>query len=129
MAVPRRISEEEELKPYQVELLKLQRYLEDENRRMHDSFNAVQQRAEAAEAALEPFANRAEVVAPVRIQPPVERWEAVNDGCTLRGRWAEDGSPYDIRLPHQLIPALQALQELAGACKQARAALAGREGK
>ncbi len=34
MAVPRRISEEEQLKPFQVELLKLQRYLEDENRRM-----------------------------------------------------------------------------------------------
>ncbi len=34
MAVPRRVLEEEELKPYQVELLKLQRYLEEENRRM-----------------------------------------------------------------------------------------------
>lgn len=34
MAVPRSVREEEELKPYQVELLKLQRYLEDENRRM-----------------------------------------------------------------------------------------------
>lgn len=34
MAVPRRVLEEEELKPYQVELLKLQRYLEAENRRM-----------------------------------------------------------------------------------------------
>lgn len=32
--VPRRVLEEEELKPYQVELLKLQRYLEAENRRM-----------------------------------------------------------------------------------------------
>ena len=31
--VPRSIREEE-LKPYQVELLKLQRYLEEENRRM-----------------------------------------------------------------------------------------------
>ena len=30
----RSVREEEELKPYQVELLKLQRYLEDENRRM-----------------------------------------------------------------------------------------------
>ena len=34
MAVPRRILEEEELKPFQVELLKMQRYLEAENRRM-----------------------------------------------------------------------------------------------
>ncbi|MCB1264185.1 MAG: hypothetical protein KDB56_06260, partial [Mycobacterium sp.] len=34
MAIPRRVREEEELKPYQVELLKLQRYLEAENRRM-----------------------------------------------------------------------------------------------
>ena len=34
MPTPRRVLEEEELKPYQVELLKLQRYLEDENRRM-----------------------------------------------------------------------------------------------
>ena len=34
MAVPRSVREEEELKPYQVELLKLQRYLEEENRRM-----------------------------------------------------------------------------------------------
>ena len=34
MPVPRRILEEDELKPYQAELLKLQRYLEDENRRM-----------------------------------------------------------------------------------------------
>ena len=34
MAVPRSILEEEELKPYQVELLKLQRYLEAEQRRM-----------------------------------------------------------------------------------------------
>ena len=34
MAVPRKVSQEEELKPYQVELLKLQQYLEDENRRM-----------------------------------------------------------------------------------------------
>ena len=34
MAVPRRVREEEELKPYQVELLKLQRYLEETNRRM-----------------------------------------------------------------------------------------------
>jgi polyphosphate kinase 2 (PPK2 family) len=32
--VPRSIREEEELKPYQVELLKLQRYLEGEQRRM-----------------------------------------------------------------------------------------------
>jgi len=34
MTVPRRVREEEELKPYQVELLKLQRYLEEEDRRM-----------------------------------------------------------------------------------------------
>ena len=34
MTVPRRMLEEEELKPFQVELLKLQRYLEAENRRM-----------------------------------------------------------------------------------------------
>lgn len=34
MTVPRRVLEEDELKPYQAELLKLQRYLEDENRRM-----------------------------------------------------------------------------------------------
>ena len=34
MSVPRRVLEEDELKPYQAELLKLQRYLEDENRRM-----------------------------------------------------------------------------------------------
>ena len=34
MVLPRSIREEEELKPYQVELLKLQRYLEAENRRM-----------------------------------------------------------------------------------------------
>jgi polyphosphate kinase 2 len=34
MAVPRRVLEEEELKPFQVELLKMQRYLEEENRRM-----------------------------------------------------------------------------------------------
>ena len=34
MAVPRRVLEEEELKPFQVELLKLQRYLEEEKRRM-----------------------------------------------------------------------------------------------
>ncbi|MCV7194018.1 polyphosphate kinase 2 [Mycolicibacterium brumae] len=34
MTVPRRVREEQELKPYQVELLKLQRCLEDENRRM-----------------------------------------------------------------------------------------------
>ncbi len=34
MAVPRRVREEEELKPYQVELLKLQRFLEDHDSRM-----------------------------------------------------------------------------------------------
>ena len=34
MSVPRRVLEEDELKPYQAELLKLQRYLETENRRM-----------------------------------------------------------------------------------------------
>ena len=34
MALPRRVIEEEELKPFQVELLKLQRYLEENNRRM-----------------------------------------------------------------------------------------------
>lgn len=34
MAVPRKVRQDEELKPYQVELLKLQRYLEDEDRRM-----------------------------------------------------------------------------------------------
>ena len=34
MAVPRRVLEEDELKPYQAELLKLQHYLEEENRRM-----------------------------------------------------------------------------------------------
>ena len=34
MAVPRKIRQEEELKPFQVELLKLQRYLEDQDRRM-----------------------------------------------------------------------------------------------
>ena len=34
MPTPRRMLEEDELKPYQVELLKLQRFLEDENRRM-----------------------------------------------------------------------------------------------
>lgn len=34
MSVPRRVLEEDELKPYQAELLKLQHYLEDENRRM-----------------------------------------------------------------------------------------------
>jgi polyphosphate kinase 2 len=34
MALPRRVIEEEELKPFQVELLKLQRYLETEKRRM-----------------------------------------------------------------------------------------------
>ena len=34
MTVPRRVLEEEELKPFQVDLLKLQRYLEEEKRRM-----------------------------------------------------------------------------------------------
>ncbi len=34
MPVPRRVQEEDELKPYQAELLKLQRYLEEQNRRM-----------------------------------------------------------------------------------------------
>ncbi|MBU3750093.1 MAG: polyphosphate kinase 2 [Mycobacterium sp.] len=34
MPTPRRVFEEEELKPFQVELLKLQRYLEEQNRRM-----------------------------------------------------------------------------------------------
>ena len=34
MSVPRRVREEQELKPFQAELLKLQRHLEDENRRM-----------------------------------------------------------------------------------------------
>jgi len=34
MTVPRRVREEDELKPFQVELLKLQRYLEEHNRRM-----------------------------------------------------------------------------------------------
>ncbi len=34
MSVPRRVLEEDELKPYQAELLKLQRYLEAKNRRM-----------------------------------------------------------------------------------------------
>jgi polyphosphate kinase 2 len=34
MTLPRKVREEEALKPYQVELLKLQRHLEDHNRRM-----------------------------------------------------------------------------------------------
>ena len=32
--LPRRVREDEELKPFQVELLKLQRHLEDQGRRM-----------------------------------------------------------------------------------------------
>lgn len=82
----------------------------------------------ALRAALEPFAARADTSSPLRIQFPVERWEVLSLSPSIpfniKGRWAEDGSPYYMSVPHQLIPAFLALQELAGACEQARAALA-----
>lgn len=66
----------------------------------------------------------ANATAPVRIEYPVGEWEVCGDiakdgSVKLMGRWAEDGSPYFMSVPNQLVSAIQALQRLARVAHEA----------
>lgn len=49
--------------------------------------------------------------------PLVIKWECLGDGY-IKGTWAEDGSPYQLKVPCQLADCFIALQELAMLTKQ-----------
>ena len=85
----------------------------------------VEQAERERDEARKALACESVLVAPLRIEYPVIEFIKIsspdeNGLVKMMGRWAEDGSPYFLYVPHQLAEPFMALQRLATAAAAAR---------